>query len=298
MLFRSSADTRGQVISYTAKLQSFQHRCFLFSFLICGQYARLFRWDHSGCIVSSVFNFHEQPEILASFFWSYAHLSQKQRGYDPTVKRASLEEIKYLSDATTKFIKDSRPRDVSFMLPKEEPGYPYSVFKIRIQTGNGPHNLIVKKPFLDVDSPCGRATRAYAAFDMKTHKLVFLKDSWRTDDDDYASEALIYEELLKHKVPFLPKVLGAGDVIDKDTEERQVTFTQVWSDDRTKPDWRLPCDGLRTLVHHRVIQELAYPLTSARSSREAVQAIRDILEGEIYYVCSRSIYLRSFKLSK
>ena len=133
---------------------------------------------------------------------------------------------------------------------------------------------------------------------MKTHKLVFLKDSWRTDDDDYASEALIYEELLKHKVPFLPKVLGAGDVIDKDTEERQVTFTQVWSDDRTKPDWRLPCDGLRTLVHHRVIQELAYPLTSARSSREAVQAIRDILEGEIYYVCSRSIYLRSFKLSK
>ena len=117
-----SADTRGQIISYAAKLQSFQHRCFLFSFLICGQHARLFRWDRSGCIVSALFNFHEHPEILASFFWSYAHLSQKQRGYDPTVKRASLEEIKYLSDATTKFIKDSRPREVSFMLPKEEPG--------------------------------------------------------------------------------------------------------------------------------------------------------------------------------
>ena len=42
--------TRGQIIAYTAKLHSFQHRCFSFSFLICGQYARLFRWDRSGCV--------------------------------------------------------------------------------------------------------------------------------------------------------------------------------------------------------------------------------------------------------
>ena len=274
-----SAETRGQIISYAAKLQSFQHRCSSYSFLICGQYARFFRWDRSGCVVSALFNFHEQPEILASFFWCYAHLSDKERGYDPTAKRASLEEIKYLSDATKKFIKDSRPRDVSFMLPKEEPSYPYPVFKIRVQAEDGAHNLIVKKPFLDVDSPCGRATRAYAAFDMKTRKLVFLKDSWRTEDNDYASEAAIYKELIQRGVPFLPIVLAAGDVVDKDTGEKQVTFTQVWSDDSKKPDWRLPCDGLRTLVHHRVIQELAYPLTSARSSKEAVQAVRDAVEG-------------------
>ena len=286
-----SADTRGQIISYAAKLQSFQHRCFLFSFLICGQYARLFRWDRSGCIVSALFNFHEQPQILASFFWCYAHLSEEERGYDSTVTRATPQEIKYLAEATNKFIKDSLPRDVSFMLPKEEPGYPYPVFKIRAQTKDGYQNLIVKKPFLDVDSPCGRATRAYAAFNMKTRKLVFLKDSWRTDDDDYAPEALIYEELFKDKIPFLPTVRAAGDVIDKKTEERQVTFTQIWSDDRTKPDWRLPCDGLRTLVHHRVIQELAYPLTSARSSKEAVQVIRDILEGEPCRIPSTIIYL-------
>ena len=110
--------------------------------------------------------------------------------------------------------------------------------------------------------------------------MVFLKDSWRTEDADYASEAEIYEDLNKHKVPFLPTIIAAGDVMTKDTGERQVTFTQVWSHDATKPDWRLPCDGLRTLVHHRVVQELAYPLTSARSSKEAVQAVRDVLEGQ------------------
>ena len=60
-----SISTRGQIIAYTAKLHSFQHRCFSFSFLICGQYARLFRWDRSGCIVSALFNFHEEPHRIA-----------------------------------------------------------------------------------------------------------------------------------------------------------------------------------------------------------------------------------------
>ena len=274
-----SISTRGQIIAYTAKLHSFQHRCFSFSFLICGQHARFFRWDRSGCVVSALFNFHEEPHILASFFWSYAHLTDTERGHDPTVKRASPQEAKYLADATTQFIKDSLPRDVSFLLPEEEPDYPYPVFKIRLQTDGGSRSLIVKKPFSDVDSPCGRATRAYAAYDLKTRRLVFLKDSWRTEDADYGSEAEIYEDLNNHEVPFLPTVIAAGDVITKNTGERQVTFTQVWSHDATKPDWRLPCDGLRTLVHHRVVQELAYPLTSARSSKEAVQAVRDVLEG-------------------
>ncbi|KAK7682831.1 hypothetical protein QCA50_014215 [Cerrena zonata] len=275
-----SASTRGQLISYTATLHSFQHRCFSFSFLICGQYARLFRWDRSGCIVTALFNFHDEPEILAAFFWCYAHLSPEKQGYDTTVKRATPEEAKYLANAVDKFIVDSLPRDVSFMLPEENPAHPYPVCKIRVEMKDGPHNLIVKMPFLDsADSACGRATRAYTAFDMKERRLVFFKDSWRTGDGDYGSEAEIYEELIKRGVPFLPIVLAAGDVTSKGSGETQITFTQVWSDSIDKPGWRLPCDRLRKLIHHRVVQELAYPLNTARCSKEATQAVRDIVEA-------------------
>ncbi|KAK7682789.1 hypothetical protein QCA50_014173 [Cerrena zonata] len=275
-----SASTRGQLISYTATLHSFQHRCFSFSFLICGQYARLFRWDRSGCVVTALFNFHDEPELLAAFFWCYAHLSLEEQGYDTTVKRATLEETKYLADAVDNFIVDSLPRDVSFMLPEENPAHPYPVCKIRVEMKDGPHNLIVKMPFLDSsDSACGRATRAYTAFDMKERRLVFFKDSWRTEDEDYASEAEIYEELIKCGVPFLPIVLAAGDVTSKGSGEPQITFTQVWSDNVDKPEWRLPCDRLRKLIHHRVVQELAYPLNTARCSKEATQAVRDVVEA-------------------
>ena len=94
-----NVSTRNQIISYATRLHSLQHRCFSFSFLICGQYARLFRWDRTVCIASVSFNFHEEPQTLASFFWSYAHLSDSERGYDETAKCTSPEEIERFADA-------------------------------------------------------------------------------------------------------------------------------------------------------------------------------------------------------
>ena len=63
-----SAKTRGQLISYAAAVMSRQHRTFLFSILICDHYARFFRWDRSGCIVSELFDLQEHPQYLAWFF--------------------------------------------------------------------------------------------------------------------------------------------------------------------------------------------------------------------------------------
>ncbi|CAL1708939.1 unnamed protein product [Somion occarium] len=255
-----SAETRGQTISYAAALLSRQHRTFAFSIL--------------------VFDYVEEPDILLEFFWCYARLTREERGFDPTVVPASAAEAKLLSDALSQYIKESQPRNVSYLQPKPDSTYPFS--KMLVPTPNGTRELIIGKPFWDADSPCGRATRAYAAYDMVEKKVVFAKDSWRDEDKDILSEAVIYDTLQKSNVPFLPEVIAAGDVYMRVKKKKkfQRTLTQSWAVRSGKAVmWRLPCAELRTLVHCRVVQQLAYPLTSARSSKEAVQAIRDALEA-------------------
>ncbi|CAL1708927.1 unnamed protein product [Somion occarium] len=272
------AETLEQMISYATALLSRQHRIFAFSIALYGQYARFFRWDRAGCIVSDLFNFLEEPDILADFFWRYAHLTREGRGFDPTVVPASTAEAKLFSDALSRYIQESKPRDVSYLQPKPDATYPIS--KMRVPTPNGIWELIVGKPFWDADSP-GQSTRAYAAYDMVEKKIVFAKDSWRDENEDILSEAEIYETLKQSNVPFLPEIIAAGDVYMKAKEKvHQKTLTQRWSVNNGKtPIWQLPCAELRTLVHCRVVQELAYPLMSALSSKEVVQAIRDAIEA-------------------
>ncbi|CAL1708963.1 unnamed protein product [Somion occarium] len=274
-----NAETLEQMISYAAALLSRQHRLFAFSIAVCGHYARFFRWDRAGCIVSDLFNFVEEPDILLDFFWCYARLTREERGFDPTVVPASAAEAKLFSDALSRYIQESKPRDVSYLQPKPDSTYPIS--KMQIPMTKGVRELIVGKPFWDADSP-DRTTSAYAAYDMVEMKIVFAKDSWRDEDEGMLLEAEIYDILKKNNVPFLPEVIAAGNVYVKTKKKKvyQRTLIEKWYTSNSRSLlWCLPSVDLRTLVHCRVVQELAYPLTSALSSKEAVQAIRDAIEA-------------------
>ncbi|CAL1708974.1 unnamed protein product [Somion occarium] len=275
-----SAKTRGQITSYAAALLSRQHRTFAFSITICGQYVRFFRWDRAGCIVSEKFNFLRDSHLLAEFFWCYAHMTREQRGFDPTVVPASAAESKLFSDALSRHIEESKPRDVSYLQPKPDSTYPIS--KMQVPTMNGIREVIVGKPFQDSNSPCGRATRAYAAYDLVEKKVVFAKDYWRDEAKGLLSEAEFYDILKQSNVPFLPEVIAAGDLYVKPKQRNacQKTYTQKYSPSRAnRPKWCQPCAELRTLVHCRVVQNLTFPLPSALSSKEAVQTIRDAIEA-------------------
>ncbi|CAL1712413.1 unnamed protein product [Somion occarium] len=274
-----NADALEQITSYAATLLARQHRTFAFSIAIYGQYVRFFRWDRAGCIVSDKFSFLEDSDLLADFLWCYAHMTREQRGFDPTVVPASAAESKLLSDALSRYIEESKPRDVSYLQPKPDSTYPIS--KMQIPMTKGVRDLIVGKPFWDADSP-DRTTSAYAAYDMVDKKIVFAKDSWRDEDEGMLSEAEIYDILKKNNVPFLPEVIAAGNVYVKTKKKKvyQRTLIEKWYTSNSRSLlWCLPSTDLRTLVHCRVVQELAYPLTSALSSKEAVQAIRDAIEA-------------------
>ncbi|CAL1708580.1 unnamed protein product [Somion occarium] len=273
-----SADTRGQLLSYVTTMLSRQQRTFILSFSICGSYVRFFRWDRAGCVVTELINFHKDTEILAEFFWRYSHLTPAQRGFDTTAVLATARESTMLSKSLNAFIRDSKPRDVSYLRPERDPTYP--MYKIAVDFGEKtPRKFIIRQPFWDSESPCGRATRAYAAYDISGDRLVFLKDSWRVEDEEdpgICSEAEIYEELNKCEVPFLPHVIHAGDV--KIGGEIQKTRCQEDSGNN-HPEWRKPCDRLHALVHYRVIEQLLYPMSSAVSSKETVQGVRDAAEA-------------------
>ncbi|CAL1696086.1 unnamed protein product [Somion occarium] len=70
-----SVDDRADMLSYATALLSRQHRVFAFSLHFFDRFVRILRWDRSGCIVSEAFNYHEDPDSLAEFFWRYSHLT-------------------------------------------------------------------------------------------------------------------------------------------------------------------------------------------------------------------------------
>ncbi|KAF9814321.1 hypothetical protein IEO21_05164 [Rhodonia placenta] len=71
--------------------------------------------------------------------------------------------------------------------------------------------LICKHDFSS-DSPIGRGTRGYLAYDMKTGKFVYLKDSWRVSTGN--SEIKVYQHLHEHGVENIATPICGGDVVD------------------------------------------------------------------------------------
>ena len=90
---KSSISTRGQITLYATAQLARQHRLFIFSLAIFGKFARLFRWDRAGVIVSDRIDYTTDPATLAEYIWRFSHLSTVQRGQDPTVlSPSSVEE--------------------------------------------------------------------------------------------------------------------------------------------------------------------------------------------------------------
>jgi len=98
---------RGQLCSYAAAHAGSQFRVHTFTLSICGRSARFIRWDRSGATVTRSFNYIEQPDILAHFFWRYAHLNHSQRGYDTSVSPASPENLQQIRHVENRLRKEN-----------------------------------------------------------------------------------------------------------------------------------------------------------------------------------------------
>lgn len=75
------------------EIQLYQYRLFLFMIWIQRDWVRLMRWDRRAVVVSSAFNYVENPTHLSEFLRRLANSSPTQRGHDTSVVLATRPEI-------------------------------------------------------------------------------------------------------------------------------------------------------------------------------------------------------------
>ncbi|KAI0724850.1 hypothetical protein C8Q72DRAFT_647456 [Fomitopsis betulina] len=286
----------GQMAEYVAKIFRRQHRTHLFTLFIFQGQARVIRWDRAGAIVSTVIDFEQQPSLLHEIIWRYAHMSQAQRGFDTTAVLASKEEVDAMRacEAPDQWIAERRDSAL------DQPGWPAYKLTMSINDLVDQRDLkpittdfdftpkprettspasperacyIVGRRHFTTNSPTGRGTKCYIAYDISHDRLVFLKDFWRPDVTSAQPEGAVLRELRSSGVQNVPTPLAAGDVRNSDSEEVQKTCTQalLGRDEKTQ------CRPA-TLIHYRlVVQEICRPLEDHESALTLTQVMLDAL---------------------
>lgn len=272
--------TRGQLAHYAGELFNHQHRTHAFQILVMGDCARFLYCDRAGVVVGERFNYVKKPEILAEFLWSYNHMSPARRGWDTSVSEASATEVELFRAEIQAFLKRMKDaaceeRHIEGADRTLDENYPvHKMTVVAMKTGST-QEVIVQRPLSVTHAATGRATRAYLAWSLTLKKVVFLKDSWRVEITGLSDEDTIYSKLQAAGVQFLPTVLCAGDVfVDGVVQE---TKSQAMA--RLSVKWKIQSSRSRKHFHHRVVQDLAYSLTTVSNSYEYCQVFRNVYVG-------------------
>ena len=193
-------DTLGQITTYATAHMAQQLRPWVFSVVICGNYARLVRWDRSGAVFTSRFNY-KTSDHLKKFFTRYGDLDKGPRGVDTTITILDDEDQRVVAAKKgIGFIVRSglwQPRFYEFQLD--------------------PHRKVVGySPSLSTASLVGRATQPFIVWDSVDQKRRFLKDTWRIDAIE-TREGDVYQLLRSKQVPNIASVIWHGDVGEQQT---------------------------------------------------------------------------------
>ena len=92
----SAAKARAQFATYAAEIMLRQHRTHLFMFYVAGSYARIFRWDRNGAVVSHPIDLATNFKELLNLVYRLALADESLQGYDTTVTLATDAEIEKL----------------------------------------------------------------------------------------------------------------------------------------------------------------------------------------------------------
>ncbi|KAH9936639.1 uncharacterized protein B0H18DRAFT_950850 [Fomitopsis serialis] len=273
---KGAKQTMGQMCQQVSKILRRQFLSCLFTVFTCRDHAWLLYWDRAGLVVSEPFNFVQQPRLFHNFFYRFACMTDMQRGFDPTVTRATEEDVE-LMRSHKKFDTDWHEAQFKGSLAPGWPIYEVSVpeedmisedelktgEKVRRDNGGKPkRKFLVGKPYFMSSSPTGGGTRGYIAYDVAEHRLVFFKECWRVDEPTYHPEGDVYLRLHKNNVQFIATPIAAGDVCDAPGEARS-TRTQDFLEDSPPK-----------LIQYRIfLEQIGKPLKEYRTSRELAAAM-------------------------
>ncbi|KAK7688380.1 hypothetical protein QCA50_008753 [Cerrena zonata] len=221
-------EMRGRMFTYAAQLMDCQHRLFVFAIDMFDSYARLYRFDPSCIVVSDLIEYRKDPRLLDQFFARYSALSRIQRGYDPTVVPATNAEKVLFRARVNEYLERAKMENLRTHPDVHTLNDNIVKMKVHDMSGRTAWYLACKCSTIPTNPlPCGRFTRGFIATPalsspqrnatrksgqdaVKKGGLFWLKDSWRSSEDD--SEASIYYNLRGKGVPNLPDIRRTGDV--------------------------------------------------------------------------------------
>ncbi|GBE82886.1 hypothetical protein SCP_0412730 [Sparassis crispa] len=271
---------RGQIVSYAAMMFARQQRCFVFTVLLLGDCARIFRWDRAGAIVTHRFNY-KNTDYLTEFLWRFSHLEEQQQGYDLSAElvEPGSTDYKLMNDMAHKKLPVNDYARQSFEKSIADPSW--ARWKLRIVSGMELTNVnatneddvryfLVGKPHFKAFGMAGRGTRGYVAIDCKEKRFVFLKDAWRVNLPGIEQEGTVLDRLNNVKVTKIPTLVCHGDVPE------QATVTQSY--------WTPSQDGemnpIKGHIHYRlVVVEVCRPLSDFRDGQELVKVFLDCIDA-------------------
>ena len=290
-LFEKTCATRGQIVLYSTRLQTYQFRTWAFSIGIFGDVARLFRWDRAGAIVSEPIPYCKAGNYeLSEFLRRFDLMDRTQRGWDPTVFDATSEEAVAFDNAIKTIVGDGRNELLKTLIDSVGNKIDYPRRRVEIFTPNDDEDgqtvsYIVGRSIANARSPTGRATRGFVAMSKDTGKLVFLKDSWRPDILGMMGEAHWFGKLegARNISAFLHgsdvrsvvvRRRGAATTPGHPENPLQHTLTDSYSEDY---------GGVQRMmgyIHYRTVQcEFYVPLDMFKDSRHLTQIAHDAIIG-------------------
>ena len=121
------------------------------------------------------------------------------------------------------------------------------------------------RPQTPAPSLFGRATKGYIAFDIATGRFVFLKDSWRSENQ--TPEYQTHKRLQDASVHYIATLLHGGDLRSGLNGEKQKTRTSVVLVKRPR-------------IHTRLVsKEIGEPLSKARKSKDLTAGLGKAVIG-------------------
>ncbi|CAL1697202.1 unnamed protein product [Somion occarium] len=272
---KDAHETRGQMAQYAAELMLRQHRQHVFFVSFFQDTMRIIRWDRNGALVSTPFNYKENPEMLWLFFYRIKKMNDEALGFDTTVRPAEAEKIEEMKAYVSDYVKNEQnPEKLKSYVKKIfEDDWP--IFRMDVPDGDGLKHVYIGKHLAGHRSTTGRATRGYIAYDpayLDTEtgetgpRLVFAKDTWRPDTDKIHPEIEVYSKLHAANVPNIATLISGGDVVANGNTQRTRTQEVL--------------DNFLPRIHYRILfKEIGRPLDTYRESLEMIQFIGDAIEA-------------------
>ena len=268
-----------RLAEYAAAVMGCQHRTFLFMVVVCGEAARLVRFDRNGALVSTSFDYMRKSSAFGRFLYGLygPRRSRKARGYDPTATLASDEDALLLRKACELF--SLPPGSAQYFRLKESATSDSPIYKLSITAqwsedggpvGNKSRGstkaYLVGHPLQLLPSIMGKGTRPFVAcqldqlqeaqaaadegqsYNVELGAVVFIKDYWRVDSSEVTREQEVYRRLWESadhtNVQMFPTPIGGGDVRDPDDDSDTAEYSDEIDKGEPEADERSPQENV------------------------------------------------------